>query len=205
MLIKTILNKCHKFKSFVYRDVRLVKVENREAIEVKVYPRRNSKPICSGCHKRRPGYDRMQEIRRYEFIPLWGIKVFFLYQMRRVDCHKCGVKIEEVSWGIGKNQLTKTYMQYLAHWAKKLSWMEVAVSFRTSWEKVFNSVRYVVEWGIEHRVLSGITAIGIDEIQWHIGHKYLTLVYQINSGTIRLLWIGKRKHFFVFLNFWVRN
>jgi transposase len=111
--------------------------------------------------------------------------------MRRVNCPKCGVKVEEVPWGIGKNELTKTYMQYLAHWAKKLSWMDVAVSFMTSWEKVFNSVRYVVEWGIEHRELSGITAIGIDEIQWHKGHKYLTLVYQINSGAIRLLWIGK--------------
>ena len=54
--------------------------------------------------------------------------------MRRVDCSDCGVKVEEVPWGIGKNELTNTYMQYLAHWAKKLSWKEVALSFRTSWE-----------------------------------------------------------------------
>ena len=39
--------------------------------------------------------------------------------------------------------------------------------------------------------MSGITAIGIDEIQWHRGHKYLTLVYQINAERIRLLWVGK--------------
>ncbi len=84
-------------------------------------------------------------------------------------------------------------MQYLAHWAKKLSWKEVAVSFKTSWEKVYKSVDYVVSWGLSKRDLSDITAIGVDEIQWHKGHKYLTLVYQINSGCTRLLWIGKER------------
>jgi transposase len=82
-------------------------------------------------------------------------------------------------------------MQFLAHWAKKLSWKEVAESFQTSWPKVFYAVQYVVNWGLAQRDLSGVTAIGVDEIQWHRGHKYLTLVYQINEGCVRLLWIGK--------------
>lgn len=193
MLVKTILNKCHKFKSFVYGNVRLVQTENHDVIKVEVFPRSNSKPICSECQKIRSGYDSMPEVREYEFVPLWGIKVFFLYRMRRVNCPKCGIKIEEVPWGVGKHQLTKTYMQYLAHWAKKLSWMETAESFKTSWEKVYRSVEYVVKWGLERRELSGITAIGVDEVLWHRGHKYLTLVYQINSGCVRLLWIGKGK------------
>ena len=84
-------------------------------------------------------------------------------------------------------------MQYLAHWAKKLSWKEVATSFRTSWEKVFKSVDYVVTWGLSQRNLDGITAVGVDEVQWHKGHKYLTLVYQINPQCTRLLWIGKER------------
>ena len=84
-------------------------------------------------------------------------------------------------------------MQYLAHWAKKLSWKDVAVSFNISWEKVFKSVEYVVDWGLSRRNLNNITAIGVDEIQWHKGHKYLTLVYQINADCVRLLWIGKER------------
>ncbi|EQD65993.1 hypothetical protein B1A_08306, partial [mine drainage metagenome] len=39
--------------------------------------------------------------------------------MRRVDCQRCGVTIEEVPWGIGKHTLCKAYMLYLAHWARK--------------------------------------------------------------------------------------
>ena len=72
----------------------------------------------------------------------------------------------------------------------KLSWQETAVSFRTTWDKVCQSVEYVVQWGIEHRQLGPIVAIGVDEIQYAKGHKYLTLVYQIEQQCTRLLWIG---------------
>jgi transposase len=190
MLIKTILNKCHKFKSFVYGNARFAENEGKTVIEIDVKPRKNSKTICSGCQKPARGYDSLEE-RKFEFIPIWGFLVFFVYTMRRVQCPRCGVRVEEVPWAEGKRHQTKTYMQFLAHWAKKLSWKEVAESFQTSWPKVFRAVEYVVGWGLKHRDMSGITAIGIDEIQWHRGHKYLTLVYQINAERIRLLWVGK--------------
>lgn len=201
MQLKTILNKCNRFKSFVYSNIRYRDKHKEQCVEVEINPRKNSKAICSCCHKQGATYDTMREFRRFEFIPFWGISLCFRYRMRRVDCKDCGVKVEEVPWGTGKSELTKTYMQYLAHWAKKLSWKEVAISFRTSWEKVFASVEYVVEWGIKHRDLSDVTAIGVDEIQWSKGHKYLTLVYQINSGRIRLLWIGADRTVKTFLRF----
>jgi transposase len=190
MQIKTILNKCHKFKSFVYGRAYFVEHAGKQTIHIEIEARKNSPGICSKCQRPAPGYDRLKQ-REFEFIPLWGFLVFFIYRMRRVACPVCGITVEEVPWAEGKHQQTKTHMQFLAHWAKKLSWKEVAESFQTSWPKVFYAVRYVVLWGLAHRDLSGITAIGVDEIQWHRGHKYLTLVYQINAGCIRLLWIGK--------------
>jgi Transposase len=44
---------------------------------------------------------------------------------------------------------------------------------------------------LEHRTLGQIDAIGVDEIQYAKGHRYLTLVYQIDIGLTRLLWVGK--------------
>jgi transposase len=41
--------------------------------------------------------------------------------------------------------------------------------------------------------LGPIDAIGVDEIQYARGHKYLTLVYQIDLGMTRLLWVGKER------------
>jgi transposase len=129
----------------------------------------------------------------FEFVPIWGFIVLLLYRMRRVDCRTCGVRVEEVPWATGKHQLTKAYMLFLAHWARKLSWQETAASFRSSWDKVRQAVEYVVEWGLAHRRLGPILAIGVDEIQYGKGHKYLTLVYQIEQECTRLLWVGKER------------
>ncbi len=83
--------------------------------------------------------------------------------------------------------------RFLPRWARGLSWKETAECFRTSWDKVFDAVEHVVTWGLEHRKLGQIDAIGVDEIQYAKGHKYLTLVYQIDIGITRLLWVGKER------------
>lgn len=194
MLVKTILNKCHKFKSFVYDKVIFSETDaGAPCLHVTILPRKNGRPICSGCSQTAAGYDFIPGTRKFEFIPIWGFPIFFLYQMRRVQCFSCGIKVEKVPWAKGKNHLTKTYMQFLANWSKSLSWQEVANRFKTSWGKVFRSVEYIVTWGLENRSLEGVTAIGVDEILWRRGHKYLTLVYQINTECIRLLWVGKER------------
>jgi len=84
-------------------------------------------------------------------------------------------------------------MQFLATWARRVSWQEVATIFRTSWEKVFRSAEWVVSWGLEHRDLRGIASLGIDEVLWQKGHRYLTVVYQIDAHCRRLLWVGKER------------
>jgi transposase len=84
-------------------------------------------------------------------------------------------------------------MLYLAQWARKLSWKETARSFRTSWEKVFHAVEFVVQWGLHHRSLDSLKAIGVDEIQYGRGHRYLTLVYQLDEGHQRLIWVGQER------------
>ena len=200
MQLKTILNRIQKFKSFVYGTIRWIEDAKEPAIEAELRPRTNSRPICAECGRKGPGYDRLPT-RRFEFIPMWGIKVFFLYAPRRVDCPTCGIRVERMPWSEGKHRLTETYAWFLAGWARRLSWKEVAEAFRTSWDHVFCSVEMAVTWGRAHRDLSGIEAIGIDEIQWQRGHKYLTLVYQIDAGCRRLLWIGKKRKVKTLLGF----
>ncbi len=192
MRLQSILNHVEKHPSFVYGRARFVRGPVRPDLEVQVHPRKNSRPVCSGCHKRRPGYDRLPA-RRFQYVPLWNIAVLLVYAMRRVDCPQCGVVVEQVPWAQGKNTQTTTYRWFLARWAKRLSWTQVAQAFGTSWEAVYSAVLMAVVWGLEHRSLSGLTAIGVDEIQWLRGHQYLTLVYQIGAGTKRLLYVGKER------------
>jgi transposase len=192
MQLKSILNYVERHKSFVYQEPRWIKEEGRRVIEVPIEPRANGRPICSGCGRPGPGYDRLPA-RRFEFVPLWGIAMYLVYAMRRVNCPTCGVTVERVPWAEGKCHLTTSYRWFLARWAKHLSWEEVAGMFRTTWRNVFESVKHAVSWGLEHRELGGIEAIGIDEIQWQRGHRYLTLVYQIEDGMKRLLWVAEER------------
>jgi len=108
---------------------------------------------------------------------------------------------EVIPWADGKHHLTKAYMLLLARWARTLSWREVSRAFHTSWEQVYHAVEWVVQWGLEHRSLEGIRAIGVDEVHYSKGHKYLTLVYQIDAGSVRLLWTGRERTMKTFKQF----
>jgi transposase len=132
---------------------------------------------------------------------MWGILIYFVYAMRRVECPQCGVVVEQVPWALGKGEVTTAYGWFLARWAKRLSWKEVAESFHTSWHKVFCAVERAVEWGRANMNLEGVTAIGVDEMQWGQGHRYVTVVYQINAGRKRLLWVGEKRKIKTLLRF----
>ncbi len=188
MRVQTILNRIEKHQGFVYKPARWSADSNR--IEVPVRPAARNKPLCSGCGDPAPGYDTLAA-RCFEYVPLWGIAVLLVYAMRRVNCPRCGVKVERVPWADGKHRLTWSYTWFLARWARRLSWAEVATIFSSSWPTVFRAVQAAVQWGRDHMVLEGITAIGVDEVLWKRGHKYLTLVYEIAQTRRRLLWVGK--------------
>jgi hypothetical protein len=79
-----------------------------------------------------------------------------------VECAEHGVAVEYIPWSDGKRPVTCAMMGFLARWARRLSWRETAQAFQTSWEAVYRSVEWFVEWGLEHRQLDGVTSIGVD-------------------------------------------
>jgi transposase len=164
-------------------------------IEVTLASHSGMRSRCSQCRLAAPGYDRLPE-RHWDFVPLWGIPVSFRYAPRRVECVEHGIVVEHIPWSDGKRPLTTAMMGFLARWARRLSWRETATIFQTSWESVYRSVEWFVEWGLAHRQLCGVESIGVDEIHWGHGKRadnFLTVIYQIDAGCRRLLWIGKRR------------
>lgn len=200
MLIKTLLNKVERFKSFVYGTVQIMLVDEGDALVIDIAPRQNSRPCCPECSKRYAAYDRQPQ-RLFEYLPVWTFKTYLRYAPRRVSCPIHGIKVESLPWSYGKEQMTFSYQVYLARWAKRLSWKETADIFETSWDTVFRAVTFVVDYGLAHRSLDGVTEIGVDEISVFKGHKYLTLVYQLNAGTRRLLWCGPERRAKTLLRF----
>lgn len=194
MRFNRILNHVEKHKSFVYGSTKLVEHEGDVVLKVPLRHRKNARPVCSRCGRCGPVHDRSKDARWFQFVPLWGIAVFFVYRMRRVKCAWCKeVVIEQVPWATGKHQMTNSLRWFLAEWGKRMSWNEVARVFRVKWESVFRSVQHAVEWGLARRDLLLVTALGVDEISWRRGHHYLTLVYDISGTTKRLLAVAQER------------
>jgi transposase len=162
-------------------------VKNEDGWDIEIVPRRGSRAICSGCGKRRSGYDTLHA-RVWRHVRCWGIKVRIRYAPRRVNCRKCGIKVEEIPWSRGKSTLTVPLMILLAVYAKILSWEETARLCGVSWNTVRAAVNWVVEHGLLNREVGEVIAIGVDELSRRKGHTYVTNVYDLSS--MRILWTG---------------
>jgi transposase len=127
--------------------------------------------------------------------------VIFLYAPRRVHSPRYGVVVELLPWAAGKSPITTSFAWFIASWAKVLSWTETARRFGISPHVVFDAVKRAVDWGRQHQNLEGIISIGVDELSRKKGHRYLTVVYQIDHHRKRLLWIGRDRTARSFENF----
>jgi transposase len=189
MRVKTLLNKTQRFPGFCFGDPWL----EGSRVMVRMQERKGSLGVCPHCQKHRPGYDRQAE-RKWLFLPILGFMLTLLYAPRRVQCPEHGVVVEELPWSDGKSPVSIPMMLFLARWARRLSWQEVASVFAVGWRNVRDSVAWVVAYGLKHRKLDGVSALGVDEIHWGRGKgaaNFLTVVYQLDAGTRRLLCVEK--------------
>jgi hypothetical protein len=95
MHLQSVLNRVQRHKSFDYRQARFRDGDHGLTLDVTVEPRANGRPVCSGRGQLQPGYNRLPA-RCFQFVPLWGIAVFLVYALHRVDCPGCGVTAERV-------------------------------------------------------------------------------------------------------------
>jgi transposase len=154
LTVTNILKRVLPIKGFCYRWARWVRdagVDGPAVIEVGLAARQGAKAHCGRCGRASPGYDHSETARCWQFISLWAIQVCFLYAPRRVQCQRCGVRVERLPWASGKLQVCDAFRIFLAQWARLLSWQEVANRFQVKWSDVYGAVKSVVRYGLRHR------------------------------------------------------
>jgi transposase len=184
MLIEQIIKDTLELQGF-----RIVSVKKTiMGLTVQLGADRRFKPRCGVCGNKAVHRDT-RKVRCFRHVPLWGIPVTLRYAPRRVICSTCGgIHREALPWGTGKHHLTNAFACFLAFWARRLPWIEVARMSRCAWNTVASAVKFAVAYGLANRDISDIRTIGIDEISRKRGHSYLTNVYDLVRG--RLLWSG---------------
>lgn len=140
---------------------------------------------CSGCGSKRPRYDRL-EPRRWRHLDFGNGMVHLQAQLWRVDCRRCGVVVEQVSWADAASRFTTTFEDRVAWLAQRCDKTATSDLMRIAWRTVGAIIERVVARRREPIDWTKVTAIGIDELSYRKGQRYLTLVSDLESG--RILW-----------------
>lgn len=164
--------------------------EDADALVASVRPRRAKRQRCGRCGRRAPGYDRGEGRRRWRALDLGEVRSFVEADAPRVDCPEHGPTVIQVPWARHGAGHTRAFDDTVAWLATHTSKTAITELLRIAWATVGAIVARVVD---EARAavdpFDGLHRIGIDEISYKRGHRYLTVVVDHDSG--RLVWAAK--------------
>lgn len=175
----------------VIEDVDLeVDGKGREVLVARVRPARSRRNRCSRCARRCPGYDQGSGRRRWRCLDVGTVPAYLEADAARVNCGEHGVVVAAVPWARAGARCTTAFEDTCAWLVGHTAVSVVAVLMRVTWRTVREIVTRVVAdlaGGVDR--LDGLRRIGIDEIAYRKGHRYLTIVVDHDTGA--LVWAGK--------------
>ena len=180
MRVTTALNRLLALPGARVIDVRLT----AEGVVVRVALRRR-RLACSGCGQVYRGmHDRA--FRRWRHLDLAGRRCFIEYELRRVCCRDCGVRVEAVPWARPDARHSRDFEDLVAFCAQQMAKSQVQALLRVAWDTVGRIVQRVVADHLDERRLAGLVQIGCDELSYRRGQRYLTNVADHDTG--RIVW-----------------
>ncbi|KAA8955019.1 MAG: ISL3 family transposase [Mycobacterium sp.] len=159
-----------------------------EVLVISVRPKAAAARRCSRCKARCPGYDGGGDgVRRWRTLDVGTTKCYLQGAAPRVECGEHGVVVADVPWARPGAKHTYVFEDTCAWLTAHAAMSVVAMFLQVAWRTIAAIVGRVVADGRgTNDLLAGLTRIGIDEIAYRTGHRYLTCVIDHTSG--RLVW-----------------
>jgi transposase len=158
---------------------------------VRVRPRQRERSRCGVCARRSPGYDRGEGVRRWRALDLGATRAFVEAEAPRVRCRRHGVVVAAVPWARHGSGFTREFEQQVGWLSTHCSKTAVCELMRISWYTVGRIIERVVaelEAAGGDR-LDGLRRIGIDELSYRKGQRYISVVVDHDTG--RLVWAAE--------------
>lgn len=163
--------------------------ENEQCVIVSVRPDARRRGRCGQCRRPAAGYDAGRGRRRWRCLDHGAVRVFLEADMPRVRCRSHGVVTAAVPWARHDAGHTRAFDQQSAWMAAECSKSATAQLMRISWRTVGGIVaRVVTDRDAATDRLAGLVRIGIDEISYRKGQKYMTVVVDHDTG--RVVWMA---------------
>jgi transposase len=154
--------------------------------------RRKSRPRCPCGWRGSGSYD--SSVRRWRHLDLGSSKLLLEAEIRRLHCRRCGrVRTEDVPWARPRARHSRDFEDTVAWLAQRSDKTTICRLLRTSWETVAGIVERVVAEHIDARRLNGLLRIGVDEVSYRKGHRYLTVVADHDQSG-RVVWAAEGKN-----------
>lgn len=172
----------------VEKNVVIERVEFDEEDVVTVHVRlpRRGRRRCGVCQRRCPGYDAGGR-RRWRALDLGTVPAYVEAEAPRASCRTHGVVVAYVPWARHGAGHTLAFDDQIAWLTVRCSKMAVAELMRIAWRTVGAIITRVAAdamTGVDR--YANLRRIGIDEISYKKGHRYLTIVVDHDTG--RLIW-----------------
>jgi transposase len=143
---------------------------------------------CGVCRRRCLDVHDIREERTWRDLSMRKLPLKLCYRPRRVECPRCGVRVEDFPWAEPWARVTTALSNAVAVLARELSWQGTAREYGLNWKSVATIVKRAVQYGLKHRARPPVHVIGIDEVSRRKGQVYLTVVYDLERRV--LLWVG---------------
>ncbi len=168
--------------------VEQVRIDEDGAVVVEARPRVRERSRCGLCGRRSPGYDQGGGRRRWRGLDLGATKAFVEAEAPRVTCSRHGVVVARVPWARHDSWFTREFEDEAAWLATHCSKSAVCELLRVSWYAVGGMIERVVADQAAKRgdPLARLRRIGIDELSYRKGQRYITGVVCHDTG--RLVW-----------------
>jgi transposase len=162
--------------------------EDADAVIVSARPRKGVTRRCPHCGRRCPRYDSGAGVRRWRAMDLGEVRAFVQADAPRVRCAEHGVVVAAVPWARHNAGHTRSFDELVSWLVRYTSKTAVGQLLRVAWRTVGAIVTRVVADAdaVAGDRLANVRRIGIDEISYKRGHKYLVVVVDHDTG--RLLW-----------------
>lgn len=146
---------------------------------------------CSSCnsyHVKLRGF----KIRTFKAPPIGKKHVSLRAKIQRLECETCGaIRQETIRYADYKKTYIKSFQRYVIDLAKIMTIQDVASIVGTGWDLVKGIQKEYLEKHYGHPDLKNVKCIAIDEIAVEKGHKYLTVVMDLESGAVIFVGDGK--------------
>lgn len=131
-------------------------------------------------------------MRRFRGLPIGRRPVWIWLRVPRLGCRECGmVRQAEISFAPGQHGYTKRFRRYVLDLAKAMTMADVARHLGVGWKLVKTILKAELQRRFGKPRLRDLKRIAIDEISIERGHRYLTVVLDMESGAVVFVGQGK--------------